>query len=137
MFNVGIIGGESSVQAVAVKLTSRSVPAPIYDEYGGWSEAAVLVTPGGSISLNGGYTTISPADEWAFPRSSGLGSGYELRATRIAGATVSSTFGFGTWVAINTNRALYVTGPTGGDVVRLEIRKVGGPTLATADYTFY
>lgn len=80
--------------------------------------------------------------QWGTPLDAGSAAGYEVRVTRLSGATPSGTLN--TWLALGTTRSWGITVSgnassipiTATSVLRVEIRRIGGSSAeVTADFT--
>ena len=140
MFNVGLFG--KSKPANVVSLTSRTMPRNMYDEYGGWADVVFYLQANGQASGTGAGNY---ANQWLTPVAAGVGSGYEVKFTRLNPAYTNvalSGGSFGSWLSLSSYRGIYTIVPCdlyGGpqETIGVEIRAVGNATiLATANITF-
>ena len=134
MFNIGLFTRPK--KSAVLKLTSRTMPRNVYDEYGGWSEI--------SFSLGSNGNAYYPG-EWLTPIAAGVGAGYEVRFTRLNPALTNVQLGsgsFGSWLSLSSSRSIYTYSPCDlyGDpqeTIFVEIRAVGTATiLASANISF-
>lgn len=92
--------------------------------------ASVQFNSTGSMTVSGtGYSNIG----WASPTSTGLGAGYELRATRTSGSATGTT---GTWLSLSSNRGYTLTSSNGlllTSTFLFEIRAVGTTTVIDSE----
>jgi hypothetical protein len=127
---------------------SATNPVINLDGHSNIQSAASLQTAGFRVSTNGyihsydgsTYTPVDTGTDWIIPRYK-ADSTYECRVTNVTGsAWTSAAAANDTWIALTSDRLWYVqdsdSGPAGIKQTNfdIQIRKSGGPVLATGSY---
>ena len=93
----------------------NGIVAGFTPEDGGVASASITLNTNGSVTLSAGADVVE-ADVvgWLIPNSSGVGSGYWVRATSSTSAGARRTGTLNTWQQLSTARTWSVLAPTNG-----------------------
>lgn len=98
--------------------------------------AGVVLNPNGTLSTISQAGSVEAPTEWATPRASSNGTGYEARVTETSG-TLNQGDVTDEWLALTTLRAWGVQemGSTITCTFLLEIRPIGGTVVVSCNVT--
>lgn len=133
--------GTGTVAAGSGALVNITDALVSFEDYGSPSPTTTagfkLLSTGGLVRVHGnsgtamGLVNTPVVAQWI---TSAPIDSYEVFAELLDGAVVDSS-ATGSWLALSTDQAWYVKGPTGLAVLRVSIRKVSGSVQDTATFT--